>query len=280
MLCRIKKLKEILQLHFTIQAELSWGAPLATIMDKFVQPVFSPCWWWTVEHEEAIHLCFIKHHRFCSELTTLSRELNNFQTLDLQRPRPSHNQPFSDEGHGTVERGLTIWFLTLNYSYNASGGQRSWERIWCGVEKDASHKLLECLSVPSQIVRCILHLISLWTTRFTVTFGKTRVFTGAVLFRKGIYHGDTLSLLLFCISLLPFFVTLRQTHEYKAGRVSNRIHKVTHFFYMNDLKVYAVSPERLRTALEVVSEYISTIGIKFGLDKCAVAHLVKGRSPN
>ncbi|CAO98962.1 15.8g3 protein [Bracoviriform inaniti] len=48
---------------------------------------------------------------------------------------------------------------------------------------------------------------------------------------------------------------------------------------MNDLKVYAVSPERLRTALEVVSEYISTIGIKFGLVICLAHETYKSSDP-
>ncbi|XP_034936333.1 uncharacterized protein [Chelonus insularis] len=39
---------------------------------------------------------------------------------------------------------------------------------------------------------------------------------------------------------------------------------------MDDLKVYAASLERLRAALEVVSEYTSAIGIEFELDKCAL----------
>jgi hypothetical protein len=145
-----------------------------------------------------------------------------------------------------------------------------------------SHELiihmLKCLSVPAPIVRCIENLLPLWRTRFTITSGERKVSTEPITYKRGVFQGDSLSPLLFCISLLPLSVYLRQTRGYNCGPPSNRRHKVTHLFYMDDLKIYAASQADLDQSIRIVHEYSRDIGMAFGLDKCAVLHLKRGRS--
>nr|CAI5858087.1 unnamed protein product [Callosobruchus analis] len=138
-------------------------------------------------------------------------------------------------------------------------------------------RLLECLSVDSQIVGCIKHLMPLWKTRFTITSGETRVRTELVSFNRGVFQVDSLSPLLFCIPLLPLSIALKNTKGYSCGTPNHRRHKVTHLFYMDDLKLYASGQRDLQHALRVVQEYSHAIGMEFGTDKCAMVHLKKGR---
>lgn len=137
--------------------------------------------------------------------------------------------------------------------------------------------LLECLKVSPNIVRCIQNLLPCWRTRFTIKTGGRAVSTEPVSYRRGVFQGDTLSPLLFCISLLPLSVSLENTPGYKCGDPKFRDHKITHLFYMDDLKLYASGQTGLRQAIRVVEEYTRDIGMEFGLDKCAVIHLQRGR---
>jgi len=139
--------------------------------------------------------------------------------------------------------------------------------------------LLKCLRVHPQMQRCIGDLLPLWKTRFVISSGKRSSTTEPVIYRRGVFQGDSLSPLLFCISLLPISQQLRAGPGYSAGPPSRREHKVTHLFYMDDLKIFAASEKAVHQALEKVRAFSRNIGMEFGLDKCAVLHLKKGRLP-
>lgn len=52
--------------------------------------------------------------------------------------------------------------------------------------------------------------------------------------------------------------------------------KISHLFYMDDLKLYAPNPEKLQSQLEVVKSFSSAIKMEMGLEKCSVMHVKKG----
>ena len=136
------------------------------------------------------------------------------------------------------------------------------------------------LQVPLSLIQCIEQLMPLWKSRFSVTSGAEKIITEPITFKRGVFQGDSLSPLLFCISLLPISVSLRKTRGYSCGPPGRREHKVTHLFYMDDLKLYATSQRDLQQSLKVVQEYTRDVGMEFGLDKCATLRLEKGRHGN
>lgn len=152
---------------------------------------------------------------------------------------------------------------------------------YAGAFDSTSHplllKLLECLKVHPDIVKCIANIMPLWRTKFAVSSGNEVLHTDWVQYRRGIFQGDSLSPLLFCISLLPLSLELRKGNGYKCGPPGRRRHKVTHLFYMDDLKLFAFNQSELRNALDTVHSYSTAVGMKLGLDKCAVLHIKRGR---
>jgi hypothetical protein len=138
-------------------------------------------------------------------------------------------------------------------------------------------RLLELLKVHPDVVRCIADIIPLWKTKFAVTSGNEVFHTEWVHYRRGVFQGDSLSPLLFCISLLPLSIELRAGNGYNCGPPGRRRHKVTHLFYMDDLKLYASSQSDLQVALDTVQNYSAAVGMQLGLDKCAVLHIKRGR---
>lgn len=92
-------------------------------------------------------------------------------------------------------------------------------------------------------------------------------------FHRGIFQGDSLSPLVFCVTLLPLSFELKQLPGYKAGPPSKRDFKINHLLYVYDLKLYASGKKELQLALNKVLECTSAMGMSFGLDKCAVLHI-------
>lgn len=136
-------------------------------------------------------------------------------------------------------------------------------------------KLLASLKVHPKIVECVKNMMYSWKTRFEIPQAKIK--TGHITYRRGIFQGDSLSPLLFCISLLPLSIELRRGKGYSCGPPGNRKYKITHMFYIDDLKIYASNERELKEALNAVQLYSDSIGMSLGLDKCAVLHIKRGR---
>ncbi len=91
--------------------------------------------------------------------------------------------------------------------------------------------------------------------------------------KRGIFQGDSLSPLLFCICVAPLSEALRKTKVFQAD---HQVKPITHLMYMDDLKVYAEDRENLEEVVRLVEEVSGAMGMELGLRKCAVAHMVHG----
>ena len=60
------------------------------------------------------------------------------------------------------------------------------------------------------------------------------------------------------------------------GRSAKR-QLIRHLLYMDDLKLYGRNPDQLDGLLHTVRTFSDDIRMKFGLDKCAIAHFVNGK---
>ena len=109
--------------------------------------------------------------------------------------------------------------------------------------------------------------VKMWNTTLTVN-GET---IGEVKIKRGIFQGDSLSPLLFIISLIPLTITLRTM---KKGYRLDDI-KVNHLLYMDDLRIYACSDkemESLVNTIRILSEDIST---EFGVENVPMYQSIK-----
>ena len=89
--------------------------------------------------------------------------------------------------------------------------------------------------------------------------------------QRGIFQGH--SSLLFCISLIPLSLELNFSgYGYKIGA-----ERMTHFFYMDDFKLYAKDDSELEGLLRIAKGCSDDIGMKFGLSKCAKATFKRGK---
>ena len=112
-----------------------------------------------------------------------------------------------------------------------------------------------------------------WKTQITLTSEKGRLMSDRINIKRGIFQGDSLSPLLFCISLIVLSLELNSSgYGYKMGTV-----RITLLFYMDDLKLYAKDDSEHEGLLRIVKGFSYDIGMEFGMSKCAKATFKKGK---
>lgn len=134
-------------------------------------------------------------------------------------------------------------------------------------------RVLEIYRVDEVIIRLLTHLMSRWRTQLILQTSET-VKTRYLNIKRGIFQGDSFSPTWFCLALNPLSQLLNTT---PYGYMLRRPLRITHQFYVDDLKLYAAGARQLASLLEIVSEFSGDIGMRFGLDKCSSLHLNKGK---
>ena len=91
---------------------------------------------------------------------------------------------------------------------------------------------------------------------------------GEVNVKRGIFQGDSLSPLLFVLSMVALSSILKKVNTcYKWGK---KEYKLNHLLFMDDLKLYAKSEEQTSALVRTVYVLSSDIGMEFGIKKCGI----------
>ena len=93
--------------------------------------------------------------------------------------------------------------------------------------------------------------------------------------KRGIFQGDALSPLLFVVAMIPLTHVLRKIKSGYEFTKSKK--KINHLLYMDDLKLYAKNEKELDSLVQTVRVFSNDIGMQFGLDKCAVLMMKRGK---
>ena len=88
---------------------------------------------------------------------------------------------------------------------------------------------------------------------------------GKVKIKRSIFQGDSLSPILFIISLIPLTITLRAMNKrYKLDDI-----RVNHLMYTHDLNIYACSDKEMESLVNTIRIFSADISMEFGFEKCA-----------
>lgn len=135
-------------------------------------------------------------------------------------------------------------------------------------------EILDIYKIDPQVSSLLRHLMSTWRTTLSVK-GTTQTYrTQTIRIKRGIFQGDGLSPLWFCLALNPLSNMLNRS---AYGYAIDDLTKLSHLFYMDDLKLFARGKQQLEGELEIVRAFSEDIRMTFGLDKCATVHVRRGK---
>ena len=93
--------------------------------------------------------------------------------------------------------------------------------------------------------------------------------------KRGIFQGDSLSPLLFILSMVPLSLILRMVNaSYEWGK---KEYKLNQLLFMDDLKLFSKSEEQMDTPVRTVHVFSTDIGMKFGMKKCGNLTMKRGK---
>ena len=134
--------------------------------------------------------------------------------------------------------------------------------------------IMECLEtfgVAANVRQFLASSMDEWKTELT-SCGQT---LGVVDINRGIFQGDSLSPLLFVLCMVPLSLVLRRSKVgYEWG---GRECKINHLLFMDDLKLFGKSYEQINSHAQTVHIFSSDIGMEFGIKKCGVLVLKRGK---
>ena len=132
-------------------------------------------------------------------------------------------------------------------------------------------KCLEMFGAAGNIIALLEKSMNNWETELTAS-GRT---LGTVNIKRGIFQGDSLSPLLFIVALIPLSMVLRQV---KAGYdLGKRKGSLNHLLFMDDLKLFGKNEKQVDTLVNTVRIFSNDIGMEFGISKCAVLVMKRGK---
>lgn len=164
---------------------------------------------------------------------------------------------------------------------NAKGKKHNLSIAWIDYKKafdSVPHSwiinALRIYKTDPTIIEFLETVMQQWKTEMKLYHTGGCVSTGQINIKRGIFQGDSLSPLLFCISLIPLSNMLNSEG---LGYVMNKKQKISHLLYMDDLKLFAKDDCQLIKAINVVKVFSNDIKMEFGLDKCAKVTIKKGK---
>jgi len=133
-------------------------------------------------------------------------------------------------------------------------------------------EIMGIYGISGEIVKFLSQIMVRWETVLLLRLnGSDSVQTEPIRIRRGIYQGDSLSPLLFCLAMNPLSGILNSFRGPKVCRSWAESCRLTHLLYMDDVKLYAISAEDLKDMLVATEGFSRDICMEFGVDKCKIS---------
>ncbi|KAL1448095.1 hypothetical protein WDU94_012293 [Cyamophila willieti] len=130
-------------------------------------------------------------------------------------------------------------------------------------------EVLRIYKVNNNVITTLQKLMTNWKTKIHLN----DIVTDDITFKRGLYQGDSYSSLWFCLAINPLSTILNTLNTgYKMEGM-----KITHLLFMDDLKLFASSVVNLKKMISVVHDFSEDIQMKFGLDKCKILNMIRGK---
>ena len=153
-----------------------------------------------------------------------------------------------------------------------------YQKAFDSVPHDWMIEALKLAKVPQTLIKSIEALPSIWATRVHLRGGETNMESKLINYSRGIFQGDSLSVLLFVLTMNPLSHLLQRMKGYRLGPPGHRDTNLSHLFFIDDLKLFAPNMETMKELLKTVTTFSSDIGMQFGLRKCSYVDVKLGEA--
>ena len=96
----------------------------------------------------------------------------------------------------------------------------------------------EVTNIISSLYGLIIKKHLTWMTNVCINGEKDSYVSNTKKYLKGLFQGDSLSVLLFILSLNPMSFLLNKLKGYAFGKNGSRNEDITHLFFVDDLKIF------------------------------------------
>ena len=223
-----------------------------------------------------------KNYRPITCLTTTYKILTSIITermynfLEINVILPQEQKGCKRNSYGCKDQLMINKMILENCrkkSKNLSTAWIDYRKAFDSVPHDWILKSLDMYKISPTISAFLRNSMLKWNTCLFLSHENGTSESNPINIKRGIFQGDSLSPLLFCMSLIPLSNELNNSN---AGyQIYDRV--INHLFYMDDLKLFAKNDQQLEGLLSTVKAFSDDICMDFGLDKCAKATFVKGK---
>ncbi|CAG4934599.1 unnamed protein product [Colias eurytheme] len=116
-----------------------------------------------------------------------------------------------------------------------------------------------------------------WQTALKIKSSCETLTTEPIQIQRGIFQGDALSPLWFCLALNPLSQLLDKSNEGFLLENNNTHYKLSHLMYMDDIKLFAADKRTLFKLADITQTFSQDIRMQFGVDKCKILSISKGK---
>ena len=163
-----------------------------------------------------------------------------------------------------------------NCNTNLSIAWIDYKNVFDSVPHSWIEKCLETFKISPVLRNFPSHSMRMWKTTLVLNTVENTLNAGDININSGIFQGDSLSPILFWVTLIPLSKLLNNTgYGYKIYD-----NTINHLFYMDDLQLFANNEQQLQRLLIIVKQISDDISMEFGLDKCVKATFLRGKLLN
>jgi len=181
---------------------------------------------------------------------------------------------------GTVDQLLidnNIMDEVRSYKRNLAVAYYDYQKAYDKVHHDWMTKVYRWMGFPERVIRIIECMMSGWKTKLEVNSGRTKETSRWIEIKRGFLQGDSFSPVGFCLTEVPVTMLLEESDGYRMGPPGDRNLKRTHSLFIDDLKVYQQSHEKLKETNETIVKASLDTGACYGVKKCAEIVFERGK---
>ena len=159
--------------------------------------------------------------------------------------------------------------------------KRNLSMAWIDVRKDydsIDHKWLKEMMIlhkfPQWISRVVQRISARWNTRINARARQGDEVSEMIKLNKGLPQGDALCPRLFTLCINPIAWKLKAAEGYRLSKPISK--KITDLLYIDDLKIFAASQDKLGRVLRSTKSAMADAGLQWNERKSAVTHVKRG----